>query len=191
MFEVVTREGKPGVMFEAAVRAPGVRLMIETEKNGIKALLMTKEIRREADGYDFRLPGGKVFDSLDELDQHSESGTDILPIAEAAAKKEGKQEAGISGGEYVLLEYQRQALLLNGTCIISTFSGLKLAIKNSRSRNKVILKRLSCLLKRFLKSFYNEKSKKFVARICFGLGCNKMGLLSLRVDTLLLFNSRC
>ncbi len=107
MFEIVTWEGKPGVKFEAAARAPGVRLIIETEKNGMKALLMTKEIRREADGFDFRLPGGKVFDSLDELDQHRESGKDIAPIAEIAAKKEGKEEAGISGGEYTSIEISK------------------------------------------------------------------------------------
>jgi 8-oxo-dGTP pyrophosphatase MutT (NUDIX family) len=100
MFEVLTWEGKPGVQFEAAVRAPGVRIVIETEKDGHKALLMTKEIRREAGGFDFRLPGGKVFDSLDELDQHRESGQDIAPLAEAAARKEGKEEAGVTGGEY-------------------------------------------------------------------------------------------
>lgn len=101
MFEIVTWEGKPGVTFEAAVRAPGVRLIIETEKDGTKALLMTREIRREADGFDFRLPGGKVFDSLGELDQHRESGNSIEPLAEIAAKKEGKEEAGISGGEFI------------------------------------------------------------------------------------------
>lgn len=100
MFEVVTWEGKPGVMFEAAVRAPGVRLLIETEKNGMKALLMTQEVRREAGGVDIRLPGGKVFDSLDELDAFREKGEDIAPLAKVAAEKEGKQEAGISGGNY-------------------------------------------------------------------------------------------
>lgn len=100
MFEIVNWEGKPGVKFEAAVRAPGVRLLIETEKDGKNALLMTKEIRREAGGYDTRLPGGKVFDSLDELDKFRESGDDIDPVALEAAKKEGKEEAGISGGEY-------------------------------------------------------------------------------------------
>lgn len=107
MFEIVTWEGKPGIKFEAAVRAPGVRLLIETEKDGTKALLMTKEVRREAGGYDFRLPGGKVFDSLEELDTHRESGRDIALFAEIAAKKEGKEEAGISGGEYIPLEVSK------------------------------------------------------------------------------------
>ena len=107
MFEIVTFEGKPGVKFEAAVRAPGVRLIIETEKNGMKALLMTKELRREAGGYDYRLPGGKVFDTLDQLDEHRKSGTDISGIAQRAAEKEGKEEAGITGGNYQPLEVSK------------------------------------------------------------------------------------
>lgn len=107
MFEVVTWEGKPGVKFEAVVRAPGVRLLIETEKEGKKALLMTREIRREAGGIDYRLPGGKVFDTLDELDSHRNSKDDILPIVENTARKEGKEEAGISGGEYTPLGVSR------------------------------------------------------------------------------------
>ena len=107
MFEIITWEGKPWVKFEATARAPGVRLIIENEKNGMKALLMTKEVRREADGFDFRLPGGKVFDSLNELDQHRESGNDIAPIAEIVCKKEGKEEAGISGGEFTPIEISK------------------------------------------------------------------------------------
>lgn len=107
MFEVVTWEGKPGIQFEAAVRAPGVRLLIETEKEGTKALLMTREIRRETGGYDFRLPGGKVFDTLAELDEHRKLGTDTLPLAKIAAQKEGHEEAGISGGQYSLINISK------------------------------------------------------------------------------------
>ncbi len=104
MFEIVTWEGKPGVQFEAAVRSPGVRLFIETEKDGKKALVMTKEIRREAGGYDIRLPGGKVFDKLEDFDEHRKTGADIGPLAQLAAEKEGRQEAGIYGGKYIPLE---------------------------------------------------------------------------------------
>ncbi len=107
MFEVVNWEGKPGVTFEAAVRAPGVRLIVETEKDGMKALLMTHELRREAGGHDYRLPGGKVFDRLEELDAHRASGEDIAPVALGAAQKEGRQEAGVQGGEYELLEVSK------------------------------------------------------------------------------------
>ncbi len=103
MFEIVQWEGKPGVIFEAAVRAPGIRLLIETQKDGTKALLMTKEIRREAGGVDYRLPGGKVFDSLSELDTHRDGGQDITPVALKVAQKEGKEEVGIDGGEFTAL----------------------------------------------------------------------------------------
>ncbi len=98
MFEIIHYEGKPGVTFEAAVRSPGVRLLIECDVGGSKGLLMTKEIRREASGVDYRLPGGKVFDSLGELDAFRESGHDMMPEAECAAAKEGREEAGVSGG---------------------------------------------------------------------------------------------
>ncbi len=101
MFEVIQWEGKPGVTFEAAVRAPGVRLLIETEKDGMKALVMTKEVRRESNGVDYRLPGGKVFDSLSELDVHRASGEAIELLALKVAQKEGKQEAGIEHGDFV------------------------------------------------------------------------------------------
>lgn len=103
IIQVVQFEGKSGVMFEKAVRAPGTRLIIETEKDGRKALLMTRERRYETGGYDIRLPGGKVFDTLDQFDAHRESGADIAPIAEAAARLEGREEAGIQGGDYTLL----------------------------------------------------------------------------------------
>lgn len=107
MFEIATWEGRPGVQFESAIRAPGVRILIETEKDGMKALLMTKEKRHEINGYDFRLPGGKVFDSLDEFTTHRDSGADILPVAIIAAKKEAKEEAGISEGECELIEMSK------------------------------------------------------------------------------------
>ncbi len=107
MFEVVRWEGKPGKMFEAAVRSPGVRLIIECEKEGYKALCMTQELRREAGGWDYRLPGGKVFDSLDEFNKFRDEGIDVSQKAEEAALNEGRQEAGISGGEIKALEISK------------------------------------------------------------------------------------
>ncbi len=107
IFETVNWEDGHGLKLEAVRRSPGARLMIETEKDGMKALLMTREIRREANGYDIRLPGGKVFDSLKDFQEYEKSRKDILPVAEAAAKKEGKEEAGISGGEYSLFEVSK------------------------------------------------------------------------------------
>src|SRR5262245_27575618 len=94
IFEVVQWEGKPGVTFEAAVRSPGTRLLIECEKENQKGLLMTREMRREMGGYDYRLLGGKVFDTLEEYEMFRTEDADMLPRAQAAARKEGKEEAG-------------------------------------------------------------------------------------------------
>ncbi len=103
MFEIITWEGKPGVQFEAAARSPGVRLLIECEKDGQNALLLSKEVRREATGVDYRLPGGKVFDRLEEFNEWRRQNKDMAPAAEAAAIKEAKEEAGARGGTLTLL----------------------------------------------------------------------------------------
>ncbi len=44
-------------------RPPGIRALIVNEKNQI---LLSKEFRYELDDWDYRLPGGKVFDSLND-----------------------------------------------------------------------------------------------------------------------------
>lgn len=107
MFQVVTWEGKPGVIFEAAVRSPGVRMLIEMSRDGVKGLLMTKELRREAGGFDYRLPGGKVFDSLEEFNAFKEQNKDFSEVTLSAAKKENNEEAGVVGGTYTLLEISK------------------------------------------------------------------------------------
>ena len=94
IIEVVekTREikGKEKIV-EFARRSPGVRLIIPTEGG----ILMTKEFRYELGDYDYRLPGGKVFDTLTEYTTFLESGADIAVAAQNAAIKEAKEEAGI------------------------------------------------------------------------------------------------
>ena len=77
--------------FEFARRSPGVRLII-TKDNGI---LLTKEFRHEINGYDYRLPGGKVYDSLDEYNKALETGVVIADSAKTAAIKEAREEVGI------------------------------------------------------------------------------------------------
>jgi hypothetical protein len=95
MFEVVNFdvEHEPGKVetFEKARRAPGTRLIIPTAKG----LLLTKEFRHELNATDFRLPGGKVFDSWDEYHDFLAGNKDILIPAIAKAKAEAKEEAGI------------------------------------------------------------------------------------------------
>ena len=94
IIEVVQKEveqkGKK-MTFEYARRSPGVRLIVP--KGG--QILLTKEFRHEAGGYDYRLPGGKVYDSLDEYNAALAAGVDIAEAAKKAASKEAHEEIGI------------------------------------------------------------------------------------------------
>ena len=92
IFEVVKQPMKVGekrIFFEIARRSPGVRLIIIKDDK----MLITREFRSEINCYDYRLPGGKVFDTLDEYNEHLSA--DLLPFAIDAAKKECKEEVGI------------------------------------------------------------------------------------------------
>lgn len=102
MFEVVTFSPKEGVVFETAVRAPGVRLLIEELQDGVVGILMTRELRHGRDGstWDYRLPGGKVFDSLEEFNNAKENNLDIALCASNQAKVEARQEVGVIDGDF-------------------------------------------------------------------------------------------
>jgi 8-oxo-dGTP pyrophosphatase MutT (NUDIX family) len=92
IFEIVKQPMKAGdkrVVFEIARRSPGTRLLIVKNNQ----LLIAKEFRSELNDYDYRLPGGKVFDTLEEYNRHRT--TDILPFAVEAAKRECKEETGL------------------------------------------------------------------------------------------------
>lgn len=94
LFEVVTEpveiEGKT-FEFEKVRRSPGVRLIIGDGQGNI---LLTREFRRELSKFDYRLPGGKVFDSLDEFNEFRRGKGDIIEKAKQAALKEAKEETG-------------------------------------------------------------------------------------------------
>lgn len=77
--------------FEFARRSPGVRLIII--KNN--TVYLSKEFRHEMQGYDYRLPGGKVFDTLVEFNTALLNKEDILESAKTAALKEAHEEMGI------------------------------------------------------------------------------------------------
>lgn len=92
IFEVVKQAMKAGeakVVFEIARRSPGTRLIIVNNDK----LLLSREFRTELNDYDYRLPGGKVFDTLDEYNNHLSEN--ILPFATEAAKRECKEETGL------------------------------------------------------------------------------------------------
>lgn len=93
IFELVQLPQKDGRVFEVARRAPGTRIIIANTER--REVLLTKERRWEIDGWDYRLPGGKVFDTLDEFEAHRQNQGDILEAATAKAIEEARQEAGI------------------------------------------------------------------------------------------------
>jgi ADP-ribose pyrophosphatase YjhB (NUDIX family) len=94
MFELVHNPQPDGRVFELARRAPGVRVIIADKQE--RRLLLQREFRTELNDYDFRLPGGKVFDSLEEYDAFRETGKDIVEPAAEKAKAEAYEEAGIA-----------------------------------------------------------------------------------------------
>lgn len=106
LFELVHLEQGDGRVFEVARRAPGVRLIIHDQAAG--KILLTKEYRQELGEWDYRLPGGKVFDTLDEFEGFRASGNDILGAAKTKAIEEAQQEAGV---EIASLELYKKSVL--------------------------------------------------------------------------------
>jgi len=94
LFELVHVTQPDGRVFEIARRAPGVRVIIVDRE--ARKVLLTKEFRHELNGYDYRLPGGKVFDSLAEYEAFRSSSQDIIQPAAKKAKAEAAEEAGIA-----------------------------------------------------------------------------------------------
>ena len=88
LIEVVHQLVKVGdkeLTWEIARRSPGVRLIICDQDK----ILLTKEFRREYDGFDYRLPWGKVFDTLEEYNANK---NDIERHALIAVKRECGEE---------------------------------------------------------------------------------------------------
>ncbi len=94
IIEVVQKEmGQDGKTWtlEFARRSPGTRLIIEKEGK----IILSKEFRHELGSYDYRLPGGKVYDTLDEYNIALEQNIDISESAKAGAIKEAREDVGV------------------------------------------------------------------------------------------------
>lgn len=94
IFELVQETQPDGRVFERVRRAPGVRIIIADLKN--KKVLLTREFRTELNDWDYRLPGGKLFDTLDEFAQFRESGASIDAAVQQKAIAEAREEAGVA-----------------------------------------------------------------------------------------------
>jgi len=77
--------------FEYARRGPGTRVIIVSDDH---KMILTREFRNELNNYDFRIPGGKVFDSLVEFEEARLSQIPLLSYATEAAKRELVEETG-------------------------------------------------------------------------------------------------
>ena len=83
------------IIFEIARRSPGVRLIIRKDNK----FLLTKEHRYETNDFDYRLPGGKVFDTLEEYKKTLNDKNNLMKYAKDAAKKECIQETGLKANK--------------------------------------------------------------------------------------------
>jgi 8-oxo-dGTP pyrophosphatase MutT (NUDIX family) len=94
MFQIVHQQmsdGKTVKTFEIARRAPGTRIIFARGRD----FLLTREFRYELDRYDYRLPGGKVFDRLSDYQAALAEGVDIVDAAREAAMREAREEVGL------------------------------------------------------------------------------------------------
>lgn len=90
-------------LFENARRPPGVRLIFERDAK----ILLTREFRGEHKTFDYRLPGGKVFDRITDMKAYT---GDMLEAARNAAVIEAREECGIT------LELQNLELFRLSAC---------------------------------------------------------------------------
>jgi len=90
--EVIHTEKSDGRVFERYRRPPGTRIIIV---NGNNEILMTKEHRHESSKVDLRLPGGKVFDTMQAMNDFMDSNDDINEAIISGATAEAREEAGI------------------------------------------------------------------------------------------------
>ena len=99
LFEVLTHKVlfSDGTIkiFESVTRSPGVRVFITSADS----VLLTKEWREEHGKWDYRLPGGKLFETSSEFRCFREEKKDPLALEEKAretARKEVSEEVGMS-----------------------------------------------------------------------------------------------
>jgi len=82
--------------YETAVRSPGVRVIaLDSEA---RLVYLTKELRSETEGWDLRVPGGKVFDEIERYLPYYPTPKTLSPqhpfmkhVVEAAEREAGEE----------------------------------------------------------------------------------------------------
>ena len=90
-FEIFKNGKIENFRIEIARRPPGVRLIII--KDG--SLLLTREFRSELQDWDYRIAGGKIFETMDEYLKFVDDENEVILKSIEAVKNEGLEEAGI------------------------------------------------------------------------------------------------
>lgn len=98
-FEVLGQRVEKDIQYELVRRPPGVRaLLVRNDK-----ILLNREFRYELDRWDYRLPGGKVFDTTKEYVDALKAGNIYVAI-ENQLKKEVLEEADIRIIDFGLID---------------------------------------------------------------------------------------
>jgi ADP-ribose pyrophosphatase YjhB (NUDIX family) len=94
IFAIVKFKQPNGEVWEIARRTSGVRMIIKNPDGTFK---LSNEFRHEHQAHGYRLPGGKMFDDLEEYLEFRETATkeDLLERAKQDALREAKEELGI------------------------------------------------------------------------------------------------
>lgn len=97
ILEIVRQDNEvvPGkvVTFEWARRSPGVRLLVMNRDR--TKVLLTREYRSELKDYDYRLAGGKVFDTLEKYNNFLATKQDVAVRASDKVVGEAVEETGL------------------------------------------------------------------------------------------------
>lgn len=94
------------LVFETAERSPGVRTIVWTGHS----VLLNREWRHESEKWDYRLPGGKVFDDLKTYNASRSDPDEILRLSKRAATRELAEETGLSA------DHQSLELIAKSVC---------------------------------------------------------------------------
>ena len=90
--EYVIDNTKKTVKRNLVRRPPGIRALIVDKKE--EKILLSKEYRYELETWDYRLPGGKVFEDLESYKKAIEEDN-VLQHVEKTVPKEVKEEVGL------------------------------------------------------------------------------------------------
>ncbi len=90
--EYIIDENKKIIKRNIVRRPPGIRALIVNKKDN--KILLSKEYRYELENWDYRLPGGKVFENLEDYKQALKEDK-VLKQVEKTVPKEVEEEVGL------------------------------------------------------------------------------------------------